>query len=55
MNENYLAVLAPGVFVAVYISNYKERPVIGKLLEAKLQHALAATHGKNEIWTPSME
>ena len=25
--------LCPGVFVAVYISNYKKRPVIGKVVE----------------------
>ena len=25
--------MSPGVFVAVYISNYKKRPVIGKVVE----------------------
>jgi hypothetical protein len=32
MDDNYLAALKPGVFVAVYISNFK-RPVIGKVTE----------------------
>ncbi|XP_028417447.1 uncharacterized protein LOC114543338 [Dendronephthya gigantea] len=33
MDDNYLAALKPDVFVAVNISNYKKRPVIGKVTE----------------------
>ena len=32
-DDNYLEALSPGVFVAVYISNYKKKPVIGKVTE----------------------
>ena len=32
-DDQYLGAIAPGVFVAVYLSNYKKMPVIGKVLE----------------------
>jgi hypothetical protein len=31
--DDILMALAPGVFVAVYLSNYKKMPVIGKVVE----------------------
>ena len=33
MDDNYLEALKPDVLVAVYISNYKKKPVIGKVTE----------------------
>ncbi|CAB4030303.1 Hypothetical predicted protein, partial [Paramuricea clavata] len=33
-DDNYLEALSPGVFVAVYISNYKKKPVTGKVTTA---------------------
>lgn len=56
MNDNYLAALAPGVFVAVYISNYKKRPVIGKVIEVG-EDKLKLNYWKgsyNTPWQPHM-
>ena len=33
MDDSYLEALKPDVLVAVYISNYKKKPVIGKVTE----------------------